>query len=58
MEGLKTNTFTYEYPVKQSILREGSRNHLPAELAKVGKTVMLALMAEVRLKELKSTMKR
>ena len=36
------NTFTYEYPVKQYFGEKAAANHLPAELAKVGKTVMLA----------------
>ncbi len=36
------NTFTYTYPVKQYFGEKAAENNLPAELAKVGKTVMLA----------------
>ncbi len=36
------NTFTYTYPVKQYFGEKAAANHMPAELEKVGKTVMLA----------------
>lgn len=36
------NTFTYEYPVKVYFGEGAAKQHLKAELSKVGKTVMLA----------------
>ncbi len=38
----KMNTFTYAYPVKQYFGEKAAEKNLPAELAKVGKNVMLA----------------
>lgn len=36
------NTFTYEYPVKVYFGEGVAKQHLKAELSKIGKTVMLA----------------
>ena len=36
------NTFTYRYPVTVYFGEKAARKNLPAELAKVGKNVMLA----------------